>query len=381
MSSSSSSSPPDNTSWGDVPVFYKTVENPALPLLLTCHQLHDETHDVVRRWQRTQRPASYTADVMFVDDVGLWTTWLSVPVRTARVDTLYADFRLFGPPRDLDLARGGGGVGHDSKRDVWDDGGDDMMALATDTPSNSTTAGGGAWGFYDLLNGLLEGEIGPWPTTRQRQQQQEQEQEHRGDVHKHKQPLHVRRLVLNITSTSTSASDEDVLSLSEIARWASASQLPPTFLPPPPPQSQSPPSSSSSCTHNHSPSEDVSGDDPTSSSNNQKLAATTFARLIHLLLTLLQSPTHSRAHGTTLLHRVGAVEVQVDGARYGPAVDLSRSLVDDDDDEEDAEEEGGAGGSSSPFREEWRAELLEWRASTAERRRLAGFGTVEMVVA
>lgn len=278
---------------GDLPVFYQTVENPALPLLLTCHQLHDEVQDVVARWRRPQ----YTADVMFVNNVGLWTTWASVPVRTGSVDTLSANFRLFGPPRDL--ARGM------YKRDMWDG-----------TPWSST-ASNGAWGFYELLNGLLEGKIGPWAKWSSLTSK-------------------VKRLVVNITSGAVEGSE--VVSLSEIEQWVSMSQLPATFLAPP-------------------------------DEDDHKVAAITFARLVHMLLSILQTPIHRRVYGEKLFQRVGVVEVQVDGERYGAEVDLSRSLADvswvgDDEDNPNA---------ASPFRQELVAELLEWQVRTAETRRRAGF--------
>lgn len=285
---------------GDLPVFYQTVENPALPLLLTCHQLHDEVQDVVARWRRPQ----YTADVMFVNKVGLWTTWASVPVRTGSVDTLSANFRLFGPPRDL--ARG------IYKRDMWDG-----------TPWSSKTSNG-AWGFYDLLNGLLEGNIGPWPKSSS-------------------STIRVKRLVVNITSGTVEGCE--VVSLSEIDQWASMSQLPATFLAPP-----------VSCVDDND-------------NHNHKVAAITFARLVHLLLSILQTPIHRRVYGENLFQRVGVVEVQVDGARYGAEVDLSRSLADVSWVGED-EDNNNAG---SPFREELIADLLEWQVQTAERRRRAGF--------
>lgn len=337
---------------GDLPVFYQTVENPALPLLLVCHQLHDEVQDVVARWSRTQkkkRQLEYTADVMFVNNVGLWTTWLSVPVRTACVDVLTANFRLFGPPRDL--ARG------IYKRDMWDGGGGaNMMTLATGTPSWSSNTSNGAWGFYDLLNGLLEGNIGPWPKAPSTSARLESSStsfwaRHERANRQHHSTLRVKRLVLNITSTVSASSD--VLSLSEIDKWASTSQLPATFLPPPPSASSD-------------------------AASNQKVAAFTFARLVHFLLSILQSPIHRRVYGENLFDRVGVVEVQVDGERYGAEVDLSQSLVDFGWLAAEEEEENAG---MNPFREELVAELLEWQARTAESRRLAGFGTVEMVMA
>lgn len=316
------------TGSGDLPVFYQIVDNPALSLQLTCRQLHDEVQDVITRCAR--RP-EYTADVLFVNNVGLWATWLSVPVRTVCVDTIRANFRLSGPPRDL--ARG------IYKRDMWDGGGGgaNMMTLATGTPGASNTSNG-AWGFYDLLNGLLEGNIGPWPKTSRRQCDEP-----------YRKTLRVKRLVLNITSTACSS---DVLSLSEIDKWASTSQLPATFLPP-------------SCSGAHF--------SDLGFASNHKIAAITFARLVHFLLSILQSPIHRRVYGESLFHKVGVVEVQVDGERYGEEVDLSKSLIDFSwvGEEED---------NGSPFRQELVAEMLDWQTRTAERRRLAGFKTVQLVM-
>ncbi|KAK3379051.1 hypothetical protein B0T24DRAFT_610601 [Lasiosphaeria ovina] len=74
--------------------------NPALPLLLANRQLHDETLDTLRRaFPASSRPSVvYTADIVYLTDYTLWPTWLSVPARAPHVDTVHAQFRIFGCP-------------------------------------------------------------------------------------------------------------------------------------------------------------------------------------------------------------------------------------------------------------------------------------------
>lgn len=84
----------------------KVPNNPALPLLLTNHQLHAETLDILRRAfpPSNVEPPSYTADILYLKDTGaLCPTWLSVPRRAAHVDTLHVQFRISNSPCDPDL--------------------------------------------------------------------------------------------------------------------------------------------------------------------------------------------------------------------------------------------------------------------------------------
>lgn len=120
-------------------IFYKKIQNPALPVLLVSKQLQAEMEGVLNR-KRSQK-ANYALDIMYVKSCGLWPTWLSVPILTTNIDTLHATFRLFKQPDNVpkgmlypNMWRGG-------------DGG---------PPS-------GVWIFYRMFTGFLEQQIGPWP--------------------------------------------------------------------------------------------------------------------------------------------------------------------------------------------------------------------------
>lgn len=136
--------PPIEGGIGSLPVFYRTAtcKNPALPLLLVSRQVHDETQRVL---DDTVDHTSSKADVMFIKNVGLWTTWLSAPRSSSHVETMNAQFRSFNAPETLDSTFFNG--------HMW-----------------SVGCGGpplGVWGFYDLLVGFLEGIIGPFPRRKE----------------------------------------------------------------------------------------------------------------------------------------------------------------------------------------------------------------------
>lgn len=135
------------SSWGgsySLPVFYKpgTYRDTALSLLLVSGQIHDETKRIL---DREVGHSSWKADVMFINDVGLWTTWLSASRSLSHVDTVHAQLRSFNTPESLDPA---------FIRDyLWRGG-----------------CGGppvGVWGFCDLLMGVLGGTIGPFPREKE----------------------------------------------------------------------------------------------------------------------------------------------------------------------------------------------------------------------
>lgn len=134
--------------------------------------------------------------------------------------------------------------------------------------------------------------------------------------------------------------DEDgVLALSEIEQWARTAQLPASFLPPPPSPRGYFYEGEGAC---------------------------------------------RRVYAGNLFCQVGVVEVQVDGARYGAAVDLSRSLGETDawlrdEDEDEEEDDGSLSSSLSPFRRGLPAEMRAWQVRTAERRREAGFAAVDVM--
>ncbi|KAK0639386.1 hypothetical protein B0T16DRAFT_463069 [Cercophora newfieldiana] len=74
--------------------------NPALPLLLTNHQLHTETLDTLQRSFQNTTPC-YTADIIYLTNGTLWPTWLSTPVRASHAETVHAHFRIFRCPPGL----------------------------------------------------------------------------------------------------------------------------------------------------------------------------------------------------------------------------------------------------------------------------------------
>lgn len=340
------------SSSGDLPVFYQTTENPALALLLTNRQIHHEVQDMIARW----RSVDYTTDVLFVNNVGLWTTWLSVPVRIPRIDTLYAKFRLFGAPQNLARgiykptmwSGGGGAAGATGGAGVNRRGTEGAGGRNTGSWSTSGSSSG-AWGFYDLLNGLLEGNIGPWPQDRFPSDINNNKNTSSRDKSQNGGGLFIKRLVIDVTSTS----ETDILSLSEIAKWASTSQLPANFL-----------ASSTTTSTTSSEGGDGQAEEGDACLSNQKVAAITFARLVQFLLSMLQSPVHRGIYGENLFHRVGTVEVQVDGERFGDEVNLSQSLADF------SWLRGKEG--PSPFREELVSELLRWQRRAVTMRRQAG---------
>lgn len=103
--------------------------NPALPLLLVSHQVHDEVKDLMRC-----ASTNYHVDIMFLKTYGLWTTWsiFALP-QTEYIDSIHATIRLFEPTEDLDSRFQG------SLRFHPGDGG----------PPH------GVWAFYYLLAGVL----------------------------------------------------------------------------------------------------------------------------------------------------------------------------------------------------------------------------------
>lgn len=130
------------SSWGgscSLPVFYRpgTFSDTALPLLLVNRQIYAETKRILAR---EADHTTWKADVMFVKDVGLWTTWLSASRFFSKVDTVHAQVRAFNAPETLDPAF--------IRDHLW-------RGCCGGPPV-------GVWGFYDLLMGVLEGIIGPF---------------------------------------------------------------------------------------------------------------------------------------------------------------------------------------------------------------------------
>ncbi|KAI1457892.1 hypothetical protein F4805DRAFT_159191 [Annulohypoxylon moriforme] len=72
--------------------------NPLLPLLLVNRQVHREAQDALRRMSE---PPSYAIDIVFLKDGTLWPTWLSVPKLQRTLGNVYAQFRIFAVPEQL----------------------------------------------------------------------------------------------------------------------------------------------------------------------------------------------------------------------------------------------------------------------------------------
>ncbi|KAJ5356890.1 hypothetical protein N7517_011499 [Penicillium concentricum] len=64
----------------------------SLPLLLASRQVSMETQSILNRMRKT----TYVLDISVLNDLDLFSTWISVPRLTTRLSTLHVDIRLFG---------------------------------------------------------------------------------------------------------------------------------------------------------------------------------------------------------------------------------------------------------------------------------------------
>ncbi|KAH8434309.1 uncharacterized protein LDX57_011956 [Aspergillus melleus] len=64
------------------------------PLLLLNHQLHDEVTALLRLTNTAK--TIYHLDLMYVNEIELWPTWLNVPRLSTHIDEINADVRIFG---------------------------------------------------------------------------------------------------------------------------------------------------------------------------------------------------------------------------------------------------------------------------------------------
>ncbi|KGO39283.1 hypothetical protein PEX2_030210 [Penicillium expansum] len=64
----------------------------SLSLLLTSRQISIETQSTLCRMQKT----TYVLDISVLNELDLFSTWISVPQLTTRLSTLHVDIRLFG---------------------------------------------------------------------------------------------------------------------------------------------------------------------------------------------------------------------------------------------------------------------------------------------
>ncbi|KAF2500077.1 hypothetical protein BU16DRAFT_235568 [Lophium mytilinum] len=68
----------------------------SLPLLLVNHQLSSETTSTISRLSKNASLPHYSLDVMFVNELELWPTWLSVPTVAAHLDRVNVTIRAVG---------------------------------------------------------------------------------------------------------------------------------------------------------------------------------------------------------------------------------------------------------------------------------------------
>ena len=68
-------------------------------LLATCRQLRSETEELLKLIGPDKLP--YTLDVMLVDQVGIFPTWLSFPAMPTRIELLRIRVRLFDKPENF----------------------------------------------------------------------------------------------------------------------------------------------------------------------------------------------------------------------------------------------------------------------------------------
>lgn len=249
--------------WGDfLPVFYRegTFRDTTLALLLVSRQIHAETKSILHR---KMFPPSWKADVMFIKNVGLWTTWLSASRLVRNVDTVQAQFRSFNAPEALD---GAFFRGH-----IWTAG-----------------CGGpavGVWGFYDLLVGFLEGTIGPFPQKMEVDDHGKYEDERRTD----NRGITVKRLVIDCLSST----EENIMPLnySKGRSYILGARRSDSAIP------------------------------------EQKRAALVLARFFKYFLGILLQPVlYELDQSKLLFERVGEIFIQVDGEPYGH-FDLSGILT------------------------------------------------------
>lgn len=287
-----------------LPVFYRagTCRDTTLPLLLVSRQIHAETKGILAR---KNFHSSWNADVMFIKNVGLWTTWLSASRLVRNVDTVHAQFRSFNAPEALDPAFF---RGH-------------MWAAGCGGPAL------GVWGFYDLLIGLLEGTIGPFP-----QKKEAEGPENNGDGSRtENRGINVNRLVIDCLSST----EDNILPLNYTERGRSfvldARHLDPTIP-------------------------------------ERKRAALVLAGFVSCFLgPLLRPALYDVDKSRLLFERIGEIFVQVDGEPY-KHIDLSESLT-------------VLWWRSDGLRDSHKLvrvnKAFQWKERAIEKRRQAGFRVIE----
>ncbi|KAJ6442180.1 Protein argonaute 18 [Purpureocillium lavendulum] len=89
--------------WPDITSIYiedGPLRFPKDALLGTCRQLRSETEQLLALIGPEKLP--YTLDVMLVDQVGIFPTWLTFPAMPTRIELVRVRVRLFGKPDDFD---------------------------------------------------------------------------------------------------------------------------------------------------------------------------------------------------------------------------------------------------------------------------------------
>lgn len=69
--------------------------SPISSLQLTCRQMNEEAQDAVLRSKR-KGSLPFELDIMMLDEMELYPTWLSIPAVTECIPKLNVEFRLFG---------------------------------------------------------------------------------------------------------------------------------------------------------------------------------------------------------------------------------------------------------------------------------------------
>lgn len=246
-----------------LPVFYRagTCRDTTLPLLLVSRQIYTETKGIL---ERKGVHSSWNGDVMFIKNVGLWTTWLSASRLVRNVDSVHAQFRSFNAPEALDPAFF---RGH-------------MWTAGCGGPAV------GVWGFYDLLIGLLEGTTGPFSQKTEVDGPEDDEDGRRTD----NRGITFKRLVIDCLSST----EENILPLNYTERGR-AYILDARHLDPAIPE--------------------------------RKRAALTLAEFMSCFLgTLLRPALYNVDKSKLLYEQVGEIFIQVDGEPY-KHLDLSEILT------------------------------------------------------
>ncbi|KAK2590395.1 hypothetical protein QQS21_011932 [Conoideocrella luteorostrata] len=236
--------------------------NTSLALQLVSRQIYSEMKGVMRR-EISLRP-DYHLDLMYLTDGSIWSGWTSLPVLTQRVRTLYATFRLFDCPPELENLIDG------EPYSVFN-GGDGGPPTIT-------------WIFYDALNSLLN--RGPWPN--ERTTEDDLNAATVKTLHRHREPgMVMDNLVIDVLTSL----DPEILPLDCPSYRLDATRYPPwRFLF----------------------SRFTSGDKAIMELSEGEQAATQLKRFIREELDNI-AKKYMQSYGELLYHRVGAIDIRLNG--------------------------------------------------------------------